>query len=124
MFDHAASDRRLWSGLTFCYGRACHGAELPFVFASAAEANLTMTPPEELLSGRMLCYWGAFAGAGDPSSRARLTPFCRERRLPVWPRYDAGGGGGRLLMNLTVGSHAQVGTRDHVCDFWDQLGVY
>nr|XP_019955575.1 PREDICTED: cAMP-regulated D2 protein-like [Paralichthys olivaceus] len=122
VFDHVASDHRIWSGLTFCYQHACHGAELPFLFDSATVANFTMLPQEKLLSNRMLCYWGAFAHTGDPSSRARQTTFCREQRLPVWPRYSDTSGW--LSMNLTVRSHAQVGTRNHICDFWDQLGIY
>ncbi|XP_028255439.1 cAMP-regulated D2 protein [Parambassis ranga] len=120
VFDHIASDHRVWSGLSFCYQHACHGAELPFLFDSASVANFTLSPPEKLLSNRMLCYWGAFAHTGDPSSRVHQTTFCREQRLPVWPRYSDTSGW--LVMNLTVRSHAQVGTRNHICDFWDQLG--
>ncbi|GLD48072.1 cAMP-regulated D2 protein-like protein [Lates japonicus] len=122
VFDHVASDHRVWSGLTFCYQHACHGAELPFLFDSATVANFTLLPPEKLLSNRMLCYWGGFAHTGDPSSRVRQTTFCREQRLPVWPRYSDTSGW--LVMNLTVRSHAQVGTRNHICDFWDKLGIY
>ncbi|XP_034530099.1 cAMP-regulated D2 protein [Notolabrus celidotus] len=122
VFDHVASDHRVWSGLTFCYQHVCHGAELPFLFNSASVANFTLSPPEKLMSNRMLCYWGAFAHTGDPSSRAQQTTFCREQRLPVWPRYSDTSGW--LMMNFTVRSHAQVGTRNHVCDFWDKLGIY
>ncbi|XP_034382706.1 cAMP-regulated D2 protein [Cyclopterus lumpus] len=122
VFDHVASDSRVWSGLTFCYHHACHGAELPFLFGSAPVANFTMSVPEKLLSNRMLCYWGAFAHTGDPSSRARQATFCRQQRLPAWPRYSDTSSW--LVMNLTVRSHAQVGTRDHICDFWDHLGIY
>ncbi|XP_029969955.1 cAMP-regulated D2 protein [Salarias fasciatus] len=122
VFDHVPADRRVWSGLTFCYQHACHGAELPFLFNSASVANFTFSPPEKLLSNRMLCYWGAFAHAGNPSSRAQQTAFCREQRLPPWPRYADTSGW--LLMNLTVHSHAQAGTRNQICDFWDKLGIY
>lgn len=122
VFDHVASDHRVWSGLRFCYHHACHGAELPFLFDSASVANFTLSFPEKLLSNRMLCYWGAFAHSGDPSSQAQRTSFCREQHLHVWPRYS--GSSDWLVMNLTVGSHAQAETRNHMCDFWDQLGVY
>ncbi|XP_051912225.1 crystal protein [Hippocampus zosterae] len=122
VFDHVTSDTSVWSGLTFCYRHVCHGAELPFVFNSGTVANFTMTPAEKLLSNRMLCYWGAFAHTGDPSSRVGQTTFCQEQRLPVWPRYSDTSGW--LAMNLTVRSHAEMGPRSHVCDFWDHLGVY
>ncbi|MEQ2203633.1 hypothetical protein XENOCAPTIV_001599 [Xenoophorus captivus] len=122
VFDHVASDCSVWSGLTFCYKHVCHGAELPFLFDSALVANYSLSPSEKLLSNRMLCYWGAFAHTGDPSSRLQQTAFCREQRLPVWPRYSDTSDW--LVMNLTVRSHAQVGTRNHICDFWDRLGIY
>lgn len=122
VFDHVASDYRVWSGVKFCYEHVCHGAELPFLFGSSSVANYTLSLPEKLLSNRMLCYWGAFAHTGDPSSRAQQTTFCGEQRLPVWPRYcDTNDW---LVMNLTVRSHAQVATRNGICDFWDELGVY
>ncbi|XP_076010298.1 crystal protein isoform X2 [Genypterus blacodes] len=122
VFDHVSTDVRVWSGLRFCYQHVCHGAELPFLFDSASVANYTLSQPERLMSNRMVCYWGAFAHTGDPSSRVQQTPFCRQQRLPIWPRYSDTSGW--LVMNLTVRSHAQVGTRNHICDFWDQLGIY
>ncbi|KAM9328296.1 cAMP-regulated D2 protein [Pholidichthys leucotaenia] len=122
VFDHVALDHRVWSGLTFCYRHVCHGAELPFLFDSASVANFTLSQPERLLSNQMLCYWGAFAHTGDPSSRVRQTTFCNEQRLPMWPQYSDTSGW--LLMNLTVHSHSQVESRNHICDFWDQLGIY
>ncbi|XP_068611514.1 cAMP-regulated D2 protein [Brachionichthys hirsutus] len=122
VFDHVASDHRVWSGLTFCFQHACHGAELPFVFDSSLVANFTLSLSEKLLSNRMLCYWGSFAHDGDPSSQAQHTAFCQEQRLPAWPRYSDNSGW--LVMNLTVPSHAQVESRNHVCDFWDRLGIY
>ncbi|RXN37189.1 cAMP-regulated D2 -like protein [Labeo rohita] len=122
VFDHVMSDPRVWSGLTFCYRHACHGAELPFVFDSAPAANLSMTQAERLLSNRMLCYWGAFAHTGDLGSHADASAFCRQQRPPSWPRYTSNGGW--LIMNLTLHSHAQTGSRDDICDFWDALGIY
>ncbi|XP_072530161.1 cAMP-regulated D2 protein [Salminus brasiliensis] len=122
VFDHVASDRRVWSGLTSCYDQVCHGAELPFLFGSAAVANFTLTPAERLLSNRMLCYWGSFAHSADPSSRTLLTQFCRQQRPPAWPQYSASSGW--LMMNLTVRAHAQAGSRNDICDFWDKLGIY
>ncbi|KAL7827708.1 hypothetical protein AOLI_G00308600 [Acnodon oligacanthus] len=119
VFDHAASDHHVWSGLTFCYDHVCHGAELPFLFGSATVANFTMTPAERLLSNRMLCYWGSFAHA---SSHTPLTEFCRQQRPPTWPQYSASSGW--LMMNLTIHSHVQPGSRSDICDFWDRLGIY
>ncbi|CAL8324263.1 unnamed protein product [Lota lota] len=121
VFDHVASDPRVWSDVTSCFRHVCHGAELPFLFHSASVANFTMTTAEALLSDRMLCYWGAFAHAGAPSPAPRLqTPYCRVAMAPAWPHYDAQ----HLLMNLTTPSHAHPASRDAMCDFWDRLGVY
>lgn len=122
VFDHVASDHSVWSGLSCCYDHVCHSAELPFLFNTASVDNFTLSPPERLLSNRMLCFWGAFAHAGDPGSRAQQTGFCRQQRPPAWPRYSDTSSW--LEMNFTVRAHAQVGTRDHICDFWDKLGIY
>ncbi|KAM8883947.1 crystal protein [Synchiropus picturatus] len=122
IFDHVPSDHRIWSGLSFCDQHVCHGAELPFLFHSASVANFSMTQAEKLLSNRMLCYWGAFSHTGDPSSRVQQTTFCRQQRPPLWPSYSDTTGW--LVMNLTLRSHAQEWTRNHMCDFWDKLGIY
>ncbi|KAL0963148.1 hypothetical protein UPYG_G00350360 [Umbra pygmaea] len=122
VFDHVASDHSVWSGAPFCYEHVCHGAELPFLFDAASVANFTLTLPERLLSNRMLCSWGAFAHVGDPGSRVQQTGFCRQQRPPAWPRYSDSSSW--LLMNFTVHSHTQVGSREHICDFWDKLDIY
>ncbi|XP_051952772.1 cAMP-regulated D2 protein [Xyrauchen texanus] len=122
VFDHAPSDHNIWAGIPFCYNRTCHGAELPFLFDSAPSTNFTLTPQETLLANRMACYWGAFAHTGDPNSRSEQTTFCREQRLPVWPRYTPTEGW--PLLNLTLQTHPQQGNRDHFCDFWDRLDIY
>ncbi|KAI7792088.1 putative cAMP-regulated D2 protein-like, partial [Triplophysa rosa] len=122
VFDHVSSDPRVWSGLTFCYQHVCHGAELPFLFDSAPVANFTFTQAERLLSNRMLCHWGSFAHAGDPGSHTDMSPFCQQQRSPSWPRYEPNSGW--LVMKLTVHSHAQAGSPNDICDFWDELGIY
>ncbi|KAL2092961.1 hypothetical protein ACEWY4_010273 [Coilia grayii] len=122
VFDQAISDHRMWVGITFCYGHVCHGAELPFLFDSASVANLTLKPAEVLLANRMLCYWGAFAHTGDPNSRRHQSSFCRDQRLPIWPKYTFDNDW--PIMNLTVPAHSQHGSRDHICDFWDNLNIY
>ncbi|KAJ8261744.1 hypothetical protein GJAV_G00157920 [Gymnothorax javanicus] len=122
VFDHAAADPRMWPGLPSCYGHVCHGAELPFLFDSASVANFTLTPPETLLANRMLCLWGAFAHEGDPRAGPQETRFCRQQRPPIWPRYS--GASSWLVMNFTLPPHPQVGSWDHLCDFWDKLDIY
>ncbi|KAG9272999.1 cAMP-regulated D2 protein [Astyanax mexicanus] len=122
VFDHSPSDHNIWSGLTFCYDRACHGAELPFLFDSAPETNLTLTAQETHLANQMVCYWGAFAHSGDPNSRTEQTPFCSQQRLPVWPRYTSAESW--PILNFTLQSHPQHGNREDICDFWDELDIY
>ncbi|KAL4660230.1 crystal protein-like [Arapaima gigas] len=122
VFDHVVSDRRVWDGLNFCYDHVCHGAELPFLFSSATVANFTLSPAEKLLANRMLCSWGTFAQAGDPSTLSVQSAFCHQQRLPPWPQYS--GDSNWLVMNFTVRSHPQASPRDPICDFWDTLGIY
>ncbi|XP_056311120.1 crystal protein [Danio aesculapii] len=122
VFDQVSSDPRVWSGVSSCYRRVCHGAELPFLFDSAAVANFSMTPAEKLLSNRMLCYWGGFAHTGEPQRPADISGFCRQQRPPSWPTYTAHSGW--MIMNLTAHPHPQAGSREDICDFWDTLGIY
>ncbi|KAL2102831.1 hypothetical protein ACEWY4_001999 [Coilia grayii] len=122
VFDHVTSDPSVWSGMSMCFKHVCHGAEIPFLFDSAPVGNFSLTVPERLLSNRMLCYWGAFAHGGSPGSRHQQSHFCQQQRPPAWPQYTAPSGW--LMMNLTVRSHAQAGSRNDICDFWDKLGIY
>lgn len=122
VFDHAPSDHKIWAGLTFCYNHVCHGAELPFLFDSAPATNFSFTARESHLANQMVCYWGAFAHSGDPNSHREHTHFCRNQRLPRWPKYAPAEGW--PVLNLTLQSHLQHGNRDHFCDFWDHLNIY
>jgi para-nitrobenzyl esterase len=69
---------------------ACHGLELPFVFATAHQprqaAFLGADPPLDLARA-MHAAWVRFAAAGDPSGPDR----------PAWPRYDTGA---RAVLNF------------------------
>ncbi|KAI4897946.1 hypothetical protein NFI96_019832 [Prochilodus magdalenae] len=122
VFDHSPSDHSIWTGLTFCYDHACHGAELPFLFNSAPVTNLSLTAQETLLANQMVCYWGAFAHTGDPNSHSNQTTFCKQQSLPPWPRYMSTESW--PILNLTLQTHPQHGNRDHFCDFWDHLDIY
>lgn len=126
VFDQVSSDPRVWSGVSSCYQRVCHGAELPFVFDSVSVANFSMTPAEKLLSNRVLCYWGGFAHTGNPTRETRrpsdISGFCRQQRPPSWPSYTANRGW--MIMNLTAHPHSQAGYGEDICDFWDTLGIY
>nr|XP_023692528.1 crystal protein-like [Paramormyrops kingsleyae]XP_023692529.1 crystal protein-like [Paramormyrops kingsleyae] len=122
VFDHVISDHRVWDGLAFCFEHVCHSAEVPFLFDSGPVANFTLSPAEELLAGSILCYWGTFAHGGDPTSPVAQSAFCQRQSPPPWPQYtDANNW---LVMNLTLSSHAQTSSRDHICDFWDKLHIY
>ncbi|TTK00920.1 Anoctamin-1 [Bagarius yarrelli] len=120
VFDHTPSDHKIWAGLPFCYDHACHGAELPFQFDSAAAANFSFTPKERCLAEQMVCYWGTFAHFGDPNSHT--TPFCRKQRLTAWPKHTPAERW--PVLNFTLHPRLQHGNRDQFCDFWDQLDVY
>ncbi|XP_076848995.1 cAMP-regulated D2 protein [Brachyhypopomus gauderio] len=122
VFDHAPSDNNIWADLPFCYDHACHGAELPFLFNSAAVTNLTFTAQETFLANRILCYWAAFAHTGDPNSHGEKTAFCKQQCLPAWPNYSAAESW--PMLNLSLQSHCQNGHREDFCDFWDGLDIY
>jgi carboxylesterase type B len=65
-FTHVTSFN-LWSDIKQCRSRACHGAELPFVFGSAG-GKMAFTAAERHLSDAMMAAWGAFVRTGDPAS--------------------------------------------------------
>ncbi|KAK6488305.1 crystal protein [Huso huso] len=122
VFDHVTSDRRVWGDVTFCYDHVCHSAELPFVFSSFSMRNFTFTAEEQVLANQIVCYWGRFSHSGNPNAEGDQTEFCRQQKLPSWPEYTDRGHW--LHMNLTTGSHSQMGYRDDFCNFWDTLDIY
>lgn len=102
-FPHVSSFN-LWSKVPPCKDRACHGAELPFVFGTAG-GKMAFTPAERKLSDAMMAAWGAFVRSGDPSAGAGA---------PAWPAF---GSGGRQLVLDTPLAVAPPGPA--MCGYWD-----
>jgi carboxylesterase type B len=84
-------------------GHVCHGAELPFVFHSAAGLGASFTAAEQALSRTVMDAWARFARELDPGW-PRVTP---QRR--TWRLLDTGG------PQLADDPLAQA------CAFWDRL---
>jgi carboxylesterase type B len=116
-FDHAWSVKGAWGpNYPFCDGHVCHGAELPFVFDSAAELGYNFTSAERQLSRAMATSWGNFAHTGNPNVAGVL---------PTWPRHYRDSD--ETLVFATNGTEAlgvtvQARIRAEFCNFWDQEG--
>jgi len=65
---------------------AYHGAEIPYVFATA-DAWLPGDATDAALSDLMQSYWVRFAKTGDPNGEG----------LPAWPVFDPEGEDHQLL---------------------------
>jgi para-nitrobenzyl esterase len=57
---------------------AYHGADVPYMFGSAAEAAGAWTEADQALSQLMMEFWTNFAKTGNPNGP----------RLPEWPAFD------------------------------------
>src|SRR5690606_28785751 len=53
-----------WRAWSACGSRACHGEELPFVFASASTEPSRFDAAEEELARHIGAYWGSFVRTG------------------------------------------------------------
>ena len=112
-FDHAWEERGAWGpNYTFCEGRVCHGAELPYVFNTSGLVNpaYALHRDEAPLSLSMMKLWGAFATDGVPSGAS----------LPRWDPFVVGS---RDMLKFSLPfSRMAPDPRASFCDLWDRLG--
>uniref|UniRef100_A0A7S1GE85 Carboxylic ester hydrolase n=1 Tax=Bicosoecida sp. CB-2014 TaxID=1486930 RepID=A0A7S1GE85_9STRA len=117
-FNHAPSSGNTWgANFSFCAGVACHGSEIPFLFASFdAFPGATSTPAEDALGKTLRAYWGSFIRGEAPSAPGAA----------AWPQWTGtpGSADGGSTMLLDVAGKAGVTTALHsqACDWWDEQG--
>ena len=95
---------------------ACHGIELPFVFATTGHpiVGLFSGQGEEvrLIADQLQSAWVSFASTGDPSCDI----------LDNWPEYEREDKATMVFDNL---SHLEKGAEEDMLNFWDtHLGRY
>jgi len=107
-FDHVSSFN-IWPNTLACADDVCHGAELPYVFHTAANRGYKFTHDENELSILMVGYWTNFAKELSPNHSAN-----------DWPQF------GPDALNLifvtplsAVNTKSDLGTN---CEFWDSIG--
>lgn len=109
LFDHQPSFP-VWGGeACWTEGRVCHGAELPFVFESAAGIGGHFTAAESRLSAAMMDYWANFAKTLDPDGPG----------MPHWPRFS---NKGRDYLVFDTPITTRVDPFREACVFWDRIG--
>lgn len=113
------------------YG-ACHGAEIPYVFAQKAGGT-----DAGALSTNMVAYWTNFVHFGNPSPPNSSVTDSRSAygsTLPLpsalheWPPFSDGPSPARAVLTLGLDpAGAEVGVASDVqafvCDFWSAVGV-
>lgn len=109
-FTHAASFQ-FWPLWPACDERACHGEELPFVFASAVAAPVRFDAAEEELARHIGAYWGSFVRTGSQPGIGRATG------TPAWPAWDTSG---PQWLNMTIPLQAGPASTEH-CSMWSRL---
>jgi carboxylesterase type B len=103
------SNFNIWPNIPECAEHVCHGAELPYVFHSAANIGATFTAAEELLSQTMVAYWGAFSREGsDPNNGGAARP--------AWPAFA---GFNYLVLGTPISTAVDP---PHNCSLWDDIG--
>lgn len=96
---------------SFCYGLACHGADLGFVFHSSGfYPEFAFTPRADQLSLAIMAYWEAFAASGAPSVKD----------LPSWPRFLSGPNEQSISFNDPIENFSNFEKAE--CKFWEELG--
>ena len=119
-FNHTPSFP-VWGG-KMCEqkGVVCHGAELPFVFHTAAEIGGKFTEQEKQLSEQMMAYWTNFAKYLDPNG-PREAGDKSASDLLKWPAANVGPTAQQLSLS-TPTRVVEVQTNDRVCSFWASVG--
>jgi carboxylesterase type B len=116
-FTHVPSFN-VWPGVALCAPaekRACHSAELPFVFGNPAPARAQATAShdrfdsaERTLSERMAGYWISFAETLDPNHDG----------APRWPRFTPKDPV-RQILDTSISQRTDL---DANCAFWSFVG--
>ena len=102
--------------------KACHEAELPYVFAAAYKKNVSFPYEDQQLSDLVIDYWTNFAWSGDPNI-PRPTAVSGQRKLLHWPRIQSRSEYHAFFFQVP-GSHVIKNYRRPECDFWDSIGYY
>ncbi|XP_077988541.1 cAMP-regulated D2 protein-like [Glandiceps talaboti] len=125
LFDHVLSFDGWGPHWQFCVNYSCHGAELAFLFHSAALGGFKYTADEEVLSRSMVYYWSNMAHTGNPNDYTwrKDTNIVPNGEFAQWPTFG-NTTGGRYMHLMTPNDQADKDYLKEKCDFWDSLNVY
>ncbi|XP_071941027.1 uncharacterized protein [Antedon mediterranea] len=121
-FAHAFSFEEAWGeDMSFCYGRVCHGGDLPFIFQNANYLGYEYTPEEQLLSDSMVYYWTNFAHTGDPNEIGELSTVKYNPIYTEWPLFNTDDELAQLRLDTPVNVQLTNYKTDE-CDLFDSIG--
>ncbi|XP_072042437.1 cAMP-regulated D2 protein-like [Amphiura filiformis] len=120
IFDHAFSFHEGWGPhLTTCYGRVCHGGDLPFTFHSAPLGGFDYTSSELRLTNSILSYFGNFAYTGNPNNNMWSNNTIDT--YGHWPEYLQANDWPSMVLR-TPENQVQHRYREDMCNMWDEIG--
>jgi carboxylesterase type B len=116
-FEHTLSFDCWEPTYPYCYGKVCHGSELPMVFNAFSDGQgLTYqtTADEKKLTVDMNHYWANFIRSGNPNTGADVPV-----EFPLYQKETE-------LMNVldVPGMRVEGHIRESYCDQWDKLGYF
>jgi len=102
-FNHVTKNSDWYMGqMTYCKEHVCHGAELVYVFGTMPKFTFS----EQVLSDKMMSFWGNFARVGVPGDE--------------WPEFHVDGD--RRAIEFNTPNVIQDQYKNDPCDFWDTIG--
>ncbi|XP_033120787.1 cAMP-regulated D2 protein-like [Anneissia japonica] len=121
-FAHAVSFEEAWGpGMSYCYGKVCHGGDLPFIFQNAGELGYVYTTEELLLSDSMIYYWTNFAHTGDPNKVGEKSTSNYNPEFTTWPEFTVEDGMAQIRLVTPINEQLTDYKTDN-CDLFDSIG--
>jgi len=138
LFDHPVQDLDGIppEALEACGEVSCHGAELPYMFETFEDINISASTDEKALAAKLVAYWTQFSWTGSPNERNSNVQPNPSVTLNCWHNWskdktntcnDASDKDPYQVAHLETGSFDNIVNPSEVfyrCDFWDGLDAY
>lgn len=126
LLDAVWSFEEGWTdGFSMCYGRSCHGGDLPYIFRTAPLGGYSFTDEETNLINDMSSYLGNFFHNANPNvpkseeMRAKQPPH-----IPYWPKFNEKPESSYSLLYSLCGTSVYSNYGSDLCPLMDSFGYY